>query len=177
MALHSSPPHSPSPADAAARAAKAERLRRGLEAYMAVHGLRSTDQRRLIVETFLTTTSHVSIEDLLALVKQTDSRIGYATVYRTLKLLAESGVALERQFGDGFTRYEMADEDVHHDHLICVDCGLILEFEEPAIERLQEEVAMRHGFQLAHHRHELYGRCDQCVLARAAASASGREST
>ncbi len=125
-------------------------------------GLRSTDQRKLIVETFFRADNHVSIEELLAQVRLKDRRVGYATVYRTLKLLAECGVANERRFGDGLTRYELADDTTHHDHLICVDCGDIVEFEEPAVEELQEAVARRYGFQLRSHKHELYGVCPRC---------------
>jgi Fur family ferric uptake transcriptional regulator len=133
-----------------------------LQAYMLKKGLRSTDQRRLIVETFFHAQNHVSIEDLLALVRAHDARVGYATVYRTLKLLTECGVAFERRFGDGLTRYELADDTTHHDHLICVECGDITEFEEPAIEELQESIAKRYGFALRSHKHEMYGVCPKC---------------
>ena len=125
-------------------------------------GLRSTDQRRLIVETFFHAQNHVSIEDLLALVRAQDARVGYATVYRTLKLLTECGVAYERRFGDGLTRYELADDTSHHDHLICIECGDITEFEEPRIESLQDEIARRYGFELRSHKHEMYGICPKC---------------
>lgn len=133
-----------------------------LHAYMAKQGLRSTDQRRLILDAFFQAKSHISIEELLADVRLLHPRVGYATVYRTLKLLAECGVAFERRFGDGVTRYELADENSHHDHLICVACGAIAEFEEPRIEALQEEVAARHGFLLRSHKHEMYGVCASC---------------
>jgi Fur family ferric uptake transcriptional regulator len=125
-------------------------------------GLRSTDQRRLIVETFFATESHVSIEELLADVRAKDPRVGYATVYRTLKLLTECGVAHERRFGDGLTRYELADDESHHDHLICLECGLIVEFEEPRVEAIQDEICAQHGFILKSHRHEMYGLCPRC---------------
>ena len=105
---------------------------------------------------------HISIEELLAVVRKDDSKIGYATVYRTLKLLTECGVAFERKFGDGLTRYELADDEGHHDHLICVECSKIVEFEEAKIEELQERVAKDHGFQLQSHKHELYGVCADC---------------
>jgi Fur family transcriptional regulator, ferric uptake regulator len=137
-------------------------LRGVLQAYMVKKGLRSTEQRRLIVETFFQAPAHITIEELLAQVRSSDSRVGYATVYRTLKLLAECGVAYERRFGDGVTRYEVANEEHHHDHLICIECGTIAEFEEPAIERLQEEIATRHGFLVKSHKHELYGICAAC---------------
>jgi Fur family ferric uptake transcriptional regulator len=139
-----------------------EHLRDVLAAYMARKGLRSTEQRRLIVETFFHSHSHITIEELLGRVRSADPRVGYATVYRTLKLLAESGVANERHFGDGVTRYELADGDTHHDHLICIECHGITEFEEPRIESLQDEVARTYGFDLRTHKHELYGVCADC---------------
>jgi len=147
-----------------------EQFRQALQAYMETKGLRSTDQRRLIVETFFRAPNHVSIEELLAQVRAEDPKVGYATVYRTLKLMAESGIAYEREFGDGLTRYELADGEAHHDHLICDQCGRITEFEEPEIERLQDRVAARYGFELRSHKHELYGVCPLC---RARTSASG----
>jgi Fur family transcriptional regulator, ferric uptake regulator len=133
-----------------------------LQAYMEKKGLRSTDQRKLIVETFFHADNHVSIEELLAQVRAKDPRVGYATVYRTLKLLTECGVANERRFGDGLTRYELADDASHHDHLICLECGDITEFEEPRIEELQEKIAKKYGFELRSHKHELYGLCTKC---------------
>ena len=143
-----------------------ERLRARLTTYMAKKGLRSTAQRRLIVDTFLQGASHMTIEDLLNEVRVHDRGIGYATVYRTLKLLAECGVASERKFGDGLSRYELADDaSAHHDHLICENCGKITEFEEPRIEALQDEVAARHGFEVSSHKHEMYGTCSECRAA------------
>lgn len=140
-----------------------EKLRSRLQTYMAKKGLRSTAQRRLIIDTFFEGAPHMTIEDLLAEVRTRDKGIGYATVYRTLKLLAECGVASERRFGDGLSRYELADEaTTHHDHLICVSCGKIIEFEEPRIEELQEEIATRYGFEISSHKHEMYGTCSDC---------------
>jgi Fur family ferric uptake transcriptional regulator len=140
-----------------------EHFRALLAAHMAKKGLRSTDQRRLIVDTFFGVPNHVSIEELLAEVRKKDAKVGYATVYRTLKLLAECDVAHERRFGDGLTRYELADDDhAHHDHLICVECETIVEFEEPRVEALQEEIAKAHGYLLRSHKHEMYGVCPNC---------------
>ncbi|MBW2548794.1 MAG: transcriptional repressor, partial [Deltaproteobacteria bacterium] len=95
-----------------------EQLRARLNDYMAKHGLRSTEQRRLVTD-----------EDLLDRVRIEEPKIGYATVYRTLKLLKECGLAFERHFGDGVSRYEVAWQDEHHDHLICIECEKIIEFE------------------------------------------------
>jgi Fur family ferric uptake transcriptional regulator len=139
-----------------------DRLRRDLSSYMVKRGLRSTEQRRLIIDTLFDAGDHVTIDGLLRQVRAIDGRVGYATVYRTMKLLAESGVVQEHKFGDGFTRYELSDEEAHHDHLICLECGKITEFEEPSIEELQERVATRHGFLVKQHKHELYGVCAEC---------------
>jgi Fur family ferric uptake transcriptional regulator len=139
-----------------------DRLRRDLSSYMVKRGLRSTEQRRLIIDTLFDAGDHVTIDGLLRQVRAIDGRVGYATVYRTMKLLAESGVVQEHKFGDGFTRYELSDEDAHHDHLICLECGKITEFEEPSIEELQERVATRYGFLVKQHKHELYGVCAEC---------------
>jgi Fur family transcriptional regulator, ferric uptake regulator len=126
--------------------------------YIQDRRLNVTAQREAIVEQFLRTRDHVSIDELLNKVRKRQPRVGYATVYRTLKLLVDSGLAVERQFGDGQARYEVVGD--HHDHLICVKCGLILEFEDDEIERLQDKIAERLGhFTVLRHRHELYGMC------------------
>ena len=126
--------------------------------YIQDRRLNTTAQREAIVEQFLRTREHVSIDELLLKVRKRQPKVGYATVYRTLKLLVDSGLAIERQFGDGQARYEVVGD--HHDHLICVKCGLILEFEDDEIERLQESIADRlGGFKVVRHRHELYGLC------------------
>jgi Fur family ferric uptake transcriptional regulator len=151
-----------------ARAPDAARLRSDLEAYMTRRGLRSTEQRRLIIDTFFESDEHITIDTLLQQVRDLDARVGYATVYRTMKLLAESGIVQEHKFGDGFTRYELADEEAHHDHLICSECSTITEFEEPAIEELQQRIAARYGFRVRAHKHELYGVCAECQKKQAA---------
>lgn len=126
--------------------------------YLLDRRLNTTAQREIIVDQFFRTHDHVSIDDLLAKVRRRQPKVGYATVYRTLKLLVESGLAVERQFGDGQARYEVVGD--HHDHLICTKCSLILEFEDAEIERLQERIAQRLGnFSVIRHRHELYGLC------------------
>jgi Fur family ferric uptake transcriptional regulator len=126
--------------------------------YIQDRKLNTTAQREVIVEMFLRTREHVSIDELLGKVRKRQPKVGYATVYRTLKLLVDSGLAVERQFGDGQARYEVVGD--HHDHLICMKCGLILEFEDDEIERLQERIAARlGGFTVLRHRHELYGLC------------------
>jgi len=130
--------------------------------YITERRLNTTAQREAIVEQFLRTRDHVSIDELLTKVRKRHPKVGYATVYRTLKLLVDSGLAVERQFGDGQARYEVVGD--HHDHLICVKCGLILEFEDDEIERLQDKIAQRlGGFTVLRHRHELYGLCPKAA--------------
>lgn len=131
--------------------------------YIHEKGLKSTHQRDDIVETFLKTKSHISVEEILQEVRKKNPKIGYATVYRTMKLLTECGLAFERHFGDGQTRYEhLPDENSHHDHLICTKCGRIVEFENKRIEQLQKEVAEKMGFKVVNHKLELYGLCKNC---------------
>ena len=124
-------------------------------------GLKSTRQRDRIVETFFRKHQHLTVEELLERVRRQDPRIGHATVYRTLKLLTESGLAFKREFGGGRARFEQGT-DRHHDHLICIHCGEIIEFENAAIERLQIKICRRNRFQLLNHKMELYGRCERC---------------
>ncbi len=125
-------------------------------------GLKVTRQREIILEEFLRDGSHVSIDELYLRVRSKNRRIGHATVYRTLKLFEECGIAEQRQFEDGHTRYESTSGEEHHDHLICVCCGKIVEFEDPQIEKLQIKVAGQHGFTIERHRLNLYGRCGDC---------------
>ncbi|MBE0577355.1 MAG: transcriptional repressor [Desulfuromonadales bacterium] len=130
--------------------------------FLVTQGLKSTHQRELILEEFLRAGSHLSTEDLYLRLRRKNPRIGYATVHRTLKLFAECGIAEQRNFGDGQARYEASAHDEHHDHLICVVCGKIVEFEDPRIEELQIEVAGGLGFSIERHRLELYGCCSDC---------------
>ena len=130
--------------------------------YLAEKGLKSTRQRELILDEFLRCASHPSTEELYLRLRRKYPGIGYSTVHRALKLFAECGIAEELNFGDGQTRYESSSHEEHHDHLVCRGCGAIIEFEDPRIEELQNEVARRHGFQIENHRLELYGRCGKC---------------
>ena len=131
-----------------------------LAAYLEKNHLKQTKQRELILHTFLDANRHVTSEDLYQAVRKEHSNIGYTTVYRTLKLLVEAELATERRFDDGITRYEIEYE--HHDHLVCIKCGKIQEFECQEIEERQNEVASEYGFEVLRHRHELYGHCSSC---------------
>ncbi len=133
-----------------------------LRNYLHKKGLKITQQRQEIAETFLKAGRHLSAEELYGRIRQTHPEVGLSTVYRTLKLLADAGLASQREFGDGITRYEPQLDEGHHDHLICVHCGAIIEFENQKIEALQKEVAELHGFTTTRHRMELYGYCKTC---------------
>ena len=122
-------------------------------------GLKYTTQREAIASALLEGQGHFTLEQLLERAKELHPTVGYATVYRTMKLLTECGLAALRQFGDGQRVYELAADTAHHDHLICVECGKVLEFENEEIEQLQEKVARSFGFSLVRHKLELYGLC------------------
>lgn len=133
-----------------------------LSKYLATKGLKKTHQRDVITKVFFSKPhKHYKIEDVLELARRDDSSISYATVYRTLMMFVDAGVAYQRQFGKGQSLFEQVSED-HHDHLICTVCGKIVEFENDNIERLQEEVAKKFKFKLTHHKMELYGVCPAC---------------
>lgn len=133
-----------------------------LTEYLSGQGLKSTHQRDQILKIFVDVGRHLSAEELYALVKKSHPGIGYATVYRTLKLLAEAGLAEAQRFDDGFTRYEYTAAIGHHDHLICTKCGTIIEFENARIEKLQQDVARKNKFLVQNHKLELYGLCAAC---------------
>jgi Fur family ferric uptake transcriptional regulator len=130
--------------------------------------LKSTAQRDTIAHVFFASQRHISVEELYNEVRRQNPRVGYATVYRTMKLLTECGLAVERHFRDGAARYESAQKR-HHDHMICESCGKIVEFEEERIEALQDQIAKRLGFRITGHKMELYGLCRDCLKARSAA--------
>lgn len=141
--------------------AQLERFR----AWLGERGLKFTVQRKAISEAFFRGGRHVTLSDVLIDAKDDVPGIGFATVYRTMKLLAESGFASEHKFTDGQeARYEPASEGEHHDHLICQKCGLIIEFEDDEIERLQTAIAARFGFEVRAHRHEIYGVCTEVAI-------------
>ncbi|MBI5050393.1 MAG: transcriptional repressor [Nitrospirae bacterium] len=125
-------------------------------------GFKSTRQRDIIATEFLKTICHITAEELYKKISRMNKEIGFTTVYRTLKLLAKSGLATERVFADNLTRYEPISTKEHHDHLICLACGGITEFEDTKIEKLQEAVAVEFGFMTITHKMELYGYCRKC---------------
>ena len=119
-------------------------------------GLRMTDQRRVVARVIGESDDHPDVEELYARAAKVDPKISIATVYRTVKLFEEAGILDKLEFGDGRARYEDAERD-HHDHLIDVNSGDVIEFIEPDIEELQERIAARLGYKLVGHRLELLG--------------------
>jgi Fur family transcriptional regulator, ferric uptake regulator len=131
-----------------------------LKEHLTKHQLKFTRQREHILSVFLKM-EHITAEQMYRLLAKKDPHIGLATIYRTLNLFCEVGLAQARHFGTQ-TLYDNVSHKGHHDHLICTSCGKIVEFENCDIERLQEEVATRNGFTIQTHKLELYGLCASC---------------
>ncbi|HEV8593646.1 MAG TPA: Fur family transcriptional regulator [Pyrinomonadaceae bacterium] len=125
-------------------------------------GLRRTGQRDLIMDIFLRTEEHLTSEDLYYLVQKEDPTVGHTTVYRTLKLLTEAGLAREVRFGDNKTYYEHHYNHEHHDHMICTECGKVIEFFSAGIESLQDQMADKFDFRPTHHSLRMWGVCSDC---------------
>ncbi len=125
-------------------------------------GLRRTAQRDLILEIFLRMEEHLTSEDLYWLVQKEDASVGHTTVYRTLKLLTEAGLAREVRFGDNKTYYEHHYNHDHHDHMICTECGKVIEFFSAEIEAMQDSAAEKFGFLPTHHSLRMWGLCAEC---------------
>ena len=124
--------------------------------------LKSSKRRTAIIEFFINADRHFAVEQLYNEIKKTNPKIGYSTVYRTLKLLVDCGMANICSFGDGSTRFEPTHMAKHHDHLICQKCSRIIEFENREIEALQKGVAQKFNFLVQSHKLELYGVCNNC---------------
>ena len=127
-----------------------------IEALCAERGLRITEQRRVIARVLSESTDHPDVEKLHERAVAVDPRISIATVYRTVRLFEEAGILDKHDFGDGRARYEAAPE-AHHDHLIDVETGKVIEFVDPELEALQRLIAEKLGYRLVDHRMELYG--------------------
>src|SRR5208283_4292757 len=125
-------------------------------------GLKHTDQRDTILRTFLDTRDHLSTDDLYRLVRKKNERIGFTTVYRTLKLLAECGLASEVAFNDGVSRYEHQYQRRDHHHMVCTECGSSVEFFSPGIERIEQEIGRKHKYVATRHTFQIYRVCETC---------------
>ncbi len=145
---------------AAGREVKREEME-VFSAYLVKNHLKRSEQREVILDTFLRAERHVSVEDLLQIVQKRRPDIGRTTVYRTLKLLTEAGLASELDL-QGETRFEPDYNRAHHDHFICNSCGAIFEFMNDEVERIQVEIAASLGFTIEGHRHQIFGLCRLC---------------
>ena len=123
-----------------------------------------TPQRLVIASALTGTEKHLSVEDIHQIVRKKNSKIGLATVYRTLNLLKGKGLIEEHRFNDEFSRYELHTES-HHDHLICIECETVIEFDQPVIEHLQDLAAAEKNFTIVSHRLQIYGICENCATA------------
>jgi Fur family transcriptional regulator, ferric uptake regulator len=129
---------------------------KSLEALCAERGMRMTEQRRVIARILEDSDDHPDVEELYRRSSKIDAKISISTVYRTVKLFEDAGIIERHDFRDGRSRYETVPEE-HHDHLIDLKTGTVVEFHSPEIEALQERIAREHGFRLVGHRLELYG--------------------
>jgi len=143
-----------------------------LEGYLRGKGQKMTGPRRTVLGVFLGIERHITAEGLLEAVRKVDPSIGQATVFRTVKLFEEAGLARSACRDEGPRRFEHAYKHEHHDHLICSECGAIVEFADEAIERAQEAIYGKYGFEARDHRLELRGVCPSCLKK---AKGSGRK--
>ena len=134
--------------------------------YLSEKSIRRSAQREKILEIFLGTNNHISVADLYDRVKRKYPGIGQATVYRSMKLLCDAGIAEEIDLGDGMKRFEHKLGHDHHDHLYCVSCGKIIEVLDPGLEALQEKMCRKSGFEPIGHTLRIFGYCDACSKRR-----------
>ena len=132
--------------------------------YLQQRKFKLTPHRDLILDTFLKHEGHRSIEDIYRVVREEDPRIGYTTVYRTMKILTDCGLAREIDLADGITRYEHLYNHQHHDHMICTRCGKLIEFYNEEIEAVQDEASEQLGFKAFDHKLQIFGLCGECRL-------------
>ena len=125
-------------------------------------GLKHTEQRDTVLRTFLETRDHLSTDELTRLVRQKDPGIGATTVYRTLKLLADCGLASAVAFHDGIARYEHQYNRRSHHHMVCTECGASVEFFSPEVRKLEQDIGRKHHFATTRHTFQIYGVCEDC---------------
>jgi Fur family ferric uptake transcriptional regulator len=134
----------------------------GFRTYLRARGHPVTPQRIRVAETLFGTHHHISAEEILERLRDRRRGVGKATVYRTLDLLREAGLIREHDFGDGCKRYEPQPTRPHHEHLVCIQCGKVIEFVSEEIERVERDVAALHRFRPTLHKVEIYGLCEDC---------------
>ena len=139
-----------------------ERERTIFRKYLEGRGLKLTSERQAVFDELFARHEHLEADELLVRLRAKHKKISRATIYRTLELLVDSGIVGRVRIREAGYRYERMRAGDHHDHLICGECGRVVEFREPRIESLQEEICERHGFVLLSHSHQLHGVCRQC---------------
>lgn len=132
------------------------------EDYIKARGLKATSQRNLILDAFLTTEEHLTAEDIHRIVNIKKSQVGFATVYRTMKLITDSGLASEVAFGDGISRFEHKYGHPHHHHLICTECGNVTEFSSRKMDAVEKHILQKYSFQAESHHFKIIGLCRTC---------------
>jgi Fur family transcriptional regulator, ferric uptake regulator len=141
-----------------------EAIRQQLEAHLAARGLKRTRQRAQILELLLGETEHLTMETLVGRVHRVHPRIGQATVYRAVRLFEDAGILARHKLAGSHDHLELqAPQAEHHDHLVCMACGRIVEFADPVIEAHQEALAAAHGYRLEGHSHVIRGTCPACL--------------
>ena len=125
-------------------------------------GLKYTPQRTAVLEEIIKDKGHRESEEIYLALKKSGQHVSRATIYRTMDILVNNGFARKMNLGDGRARYESKVNSPHHDHLVCMDCGLIVEFMDQQIEDLQDKIAIQYNFQLKRHIHQLFGLCKKC---------------
>jgi Fur family ferric uptake transcriptional regulator len=133
-----------------------------LSSYLKQKGLKQTSQRLIILDVFLSAGKHISADELHAMIRKKNPRIGFSTVYRTLRLFTECGLAREVNFGDGRARFERGLDKSQHGHLICNNCGRTEEFTIGTMPRSLKQITAKSGFKAEGHRFEVYGLCRKC---------------
>ncbi|MBI3322409.1 MAG: transcriptional repressor [Candidatus Omnitrophica bacterium] len=137
-------------------------IERRFQAHLERQGLNLTRQRQEILRAFFGAEKHLGVEQVYDLLKKKDPTLGRATVFRTVKLLQECGLLAEVGAANGRSKFELKADRPHHDHMVCVECGRITEFQSPQMERFQDEAIRKLGFEALWHRHEIFGRCRDC---------------
>ncbi len=125
-------------------------------------GLKGTLQRVAVLDAFLGTEDHVSVDDIHRILSRNRQKVGYATVHRTMKLIAQCGLARQVRFDDGVLRFEHRYRHKHHHHLVCTQCGKVIEFNSDKIDSAEKAILKKYGFAMHSHRHDVFGLCKGC---------------
>jgi len=142
--------------------------------YLSKHGLKMTRERRALIDHVLSVRGHFDVDDLLGRLRKAGHGVSRATLYRNLPRLVDSGLIHKVEMARGQARYELMLGRHHHDHMICLGCGTILEFESPEVERIQEVVCRRKKFVMTGHSHQIRGYCESCAVVGSSPGSAGK---